>query len=113
MGDRAGEGEGLWKSRRHLSQTRKFPRSHTVPPINELSIVKEVGDRAGEGTAYGNLGSAHNRLGNFQEAIEYHNKCLSIVKEVGNRANEGKIYGNLGNVYCSLGKFQEAIEYHQ
>ena len=72
-----------------------------------------MGDRAGEGEAYGSLGDTYHKLGNFQEAIQYHNKCLSIVKEVGNRANEGKIYGNLGNVYCSLGKFQEAIEYTQ
>ena len=53
-------------------------------------IVKEVGDRAGEGKAYGNLGNAYHSLGKFQEAIEYHNQDLSIAKEVGDRAGEGK-----------------------
>ena len=64
-----------------------------------LSIAKEVGDRAGEGTAYGNLGNAYRSLGKFQEAIEYLNQCLSIAKEVGDRAGEGTAYGNLGNAY--------------
>ena len=69
-------------------------------------------DRAGEGTAYGNLGSAYVSLGKFEEAIEYTNKCLSIHKEVGDRAKEGRAYGNLGRACYSLGKFQEAIVYH-
>ena len=78
----------------------------------QLSVAKEVGDRAGEGGPYGNLGSAYLSLGKFQEAIEYYNKHLSIAKEVGDRAGEGRAYGKLGNAYLSLGKFQEAIEYH-
>ena len=77
-----------------------------------LLIAKEVSDRIGEGTAYRNLGNAYYRLGKFQEAIDYHIKCLSIAKEVGDRDGEGTAYGNLGNAYCSLGKFQEAIDYH-
>ena len=32
----------------------------------DLSIAKEVGDRAGEGRAYGNLGNAFSSLGNFK-----------------------------------------------
>ena len=77
-----------------------------------LSIVKEEGNRAEQGAAYGDLGNAFRGLGKFQEAIEYHNKALSIAKEVGDRALEARAYGNLGNAYESLGKFQEAIEYH-
>ena len=77
-----------------------------------MSIAKEVGDRAGEGKAYGNLGNAYCRLGNFKQGIEYHNQQLNIAKEVGDTAGEGKAYGSLGNAYCSLGNFKKAIEYH-
>ena len=66
-----------------------------------------------EGTAYGNLGNAYVRVGDFQKAIEYHERHLKISKEVGDRAGEGKAYGNLGNAYHSLGDFQKAIEYHE
>ena len=34
--------------------------------------AKEVGDRAGEGRACGNLGNAYQTLGDFCKAAEYH-----------------------------------------
>ena len=74
-------------------------------------IAKEVGDRAGEGCAYGHLGLVYQNLKEFQRAIEYHNQHLMIAKEVGNRACERIAYRNLGLVYHSLDEFQRAIEY--
>ena len=79
----------------------------------DLSIAKEVGDRAGEGMANGNLGNAYRRLGNFKRAIEYHEQHLSIAKEVGDRAGDGRAKSNLGAAYDSLGNFKRAIEYHE
>ena len=78
-----------------------------------LKISKEVGDRAGEGRAYGNLGNAYNSLGDFQKAIDYYERDLKISKEVGDRAGEGRTYGNLGVAYKNLGDFQKAIQYHE
>ena len=37
-----------------------------------LAIAREVGDRAGECGAYGNLGIAHKSMGDFSQAIAYH-----------------------------------------
>jgi hypothetical protein len=71
-----------------------------------------VGDRAGEGRAYANLGIAYDAQGDFNKAIEYHTMDLAIAKEVGDRAGEGTAYGNLGIVYQSQGDFSKAIEYH-
>ena len=72
-----------------------------------------MGDRAGEGGAYANLGNEFYSLGNFKRAIEYHKLHLSIAKEMGGRAGEGGAYANLGNAYFSLGNFKQAIEYHK
>ena len=72
-----------------------------------------MGDRAGEGRSYCNLGNAYHGLGDFKEAIEYHERHLNIAKEVGDRAGEGKSYCNLGNAYRNLGDFKKAIEYHE
>jgi tetratricopeptide (TPR) repeat protein len=69
-----------------------------------------VGNRAGEGRAYGGLGNAHDSLGDFAQAIKYHTQCLAIAKEVGNRAGEGKANGNLGNAHQSLGDFSQSIK---
>jgi tetratricopeptide (TPR) repeat protein len=41
------------------------------------AISKEVGDRAGEGIAYGNLGRAYDSLGDFSKAIKYHGQRLA------------------------------------
>ena len=68
-----------------------------------------MGDRAGEGGAYGNLGIAHESLGNFSQAIAYHTQHLAIAREVGDRAGEGKTYGNLGNAHYRMGDFSQAI----
>ncbi|CAH3149233.1 unnamed protein product [Porites lobata] len=79
----------------------------------QLNFAKKVGDRAGQGRAYCNLGNAYQSLGQFQQAIEYHKQHLSIAIEVGDRAGQGGAYGNLGNAYQSLGQFRQAMEYHK
>ena len=53
-----------------------------------MKIVKEIGDRAGEGTAYGHLGCSYQRMGDYRKAIEYLENHLKIAKEIGDRAGE-------------------------
>ena len=55
-----------------------------------------MGDRAGEGRAFGNLGNVYHSLGDFQKAMEYYERLLKISKEVGDRAGEGRAYVSLG-----------------
>ena len=38
----------------------------------KLQIAIEVGDRAGQGGACGNLGNVYDSMGDFRKAIEYH-----------------------------------------
>ena len=64
-----------------------------------LKIAIEIGDRGGEGGAYGNLGNAYHSLSDYLKAIEYHEKHLKIAIEIGDRDGEGRAYGNLGNAY--------------
>jgi tetratricopeptide (TPR) repeat protein len=61
-----------------------------------LAIAKKVGERSGEGRAYGNLGIAYQSQGDFNKAIEYHTQHLAIAKEVGGRAGEGRAYRESG-----------------
>ena len=53
-----------------------------------LKIAIEIGDRAGEGRAYGNLGNPYFSLGDFRKAIEYHEKHLKIAIEIGPEKEE-------------------------
>jgi len=43
-----------------------------------LSIVQELGDRAAQGRACGNLGNTHYLLGNFSQAIIYHQEVSFV-----------------------------------
>lgn len=48
-----------------------------------LILVKELGDHSAQGRACGNLGNTHYLLGNFSQAIQFHDEvkkkptCLS------------------------------------
>ena len=37
--------------------------------MKKLEIALEIGDRAGEGQAYGHLGNPYNLLGDFRKAL--------------------------------------------
>ena len=76
----------------------------------DLKIAIEIGDRAGEGRAYGNLGNAFKSLGDFQKGTEYNKKDLKIAIEIGDRAREGRAYHNIGNGYLKLGQFDIAVD---
>lgn len=43
-----------------------------------LCLVKELGDRAAQGRAYGNLGNTQYLLGNFVEAIKFHRQVRTL-----------------------------------
>jgi hypothetical protein len=72
-----------------------------------------VVDRAGEGKAYGNLGNAHESLGDFSNANKCHTQHLEIVKEVGDRAGEDRVYGNLGTGHMHLNEDVKAVAYFE
>ena len=69
----------------------------------------EIGDKAGEGAAYGNLGNAYQLVGDYRKAIEYHEKRLKIAEEIGDRTGEGRAYGSLGNAYQSLADLKKPM----
>ena len=60
-----------------------------------LAIETAIGDRKGDGTCYGNLGSVFQSLGQYDKAKEYYQKALVISSEIGDRGGEGSCYGNL------------------
>ncbi|XP_071010730.1 G-protein-signaling modulator 2-like isoform X6 [Oncorhynchus clarkii lewisi] len=78
-----------------------------------LSIVKDLRDRAAQGRTYGNLGNTHYLLGNFQRAVVAHGQRLLIAKEFGDRAAERRAYYNLGNAYIFLDQFEVAAEHYK
>ena len=78
-----------------------------------LSIAKELGDRAGEGKAYGNLGNAYRSLGDVKQAIVYHNQDLSIAKELGDPIGQAKACYCIGVVHEFLDSLMKALNYYR
>ena len=79
----------------------------------DLHNAKELGDSADEGRAYYNLGSTYHMMGDFSQAIKYHEEHLRIAKELKDKADEYRAYHDLGSAYDELGDFNRAIEYYK
>lgn len=83
----APELQGSWEGRPlagGLDRTWRAAAQTDLAPRRNLSLVKELGDRAAQGRACGNLGNTHYLLGSFAEATAFH-------KEVGRqRGGEGR-----------------------
>ncbi|WAR30581.1 GPSM2-like protein, partial [Mya arenaria] len=108
--DRIGEARALY----NLGNVYHAKGKHTGRSGNQdpgefpanLNIVQELGDRAAQGRACGNLGNTHYLLGNFSQAIIYH-------QEFGDKAAERRAYSNLGNAHIFLGEFEVAAEHYR
>ncbi len=65
---------------------------------------------------YNLLGLVYNELGEYDKAIEYHNKALAILAESPTPIefqSKATSMNNLGLVYLNLGQYQKAIPYFE
>ncbi|CAH3024005.1 unnamed protein product [Porites evermanni] len=76
-----------------------------------LCVYKEIEDKDGEASYYGNLGNVFESVGEYAKAEEYLHKALTINTEIGNRKGEASCYGNLGVVFANVGEYGKAEEY--
>ncbi|KAM9595014.1 G-protein-signaling modulator 1 isoform 3-T3 [Morphnus guianensis] len=132
QGDKVGEARALYNignvyhaKGKHLSWSMAQDPGYLPQEVKEtlqkaseyyernLSLVKELGDRAAQGRAYGNLGNTQYLLGNFSEAVAFHKERLAIAKEFGDKAAERRAYSNLGNAHIFLGRFDISAEYYK
>ena len=80
--------------------------------VPHLAIAKEVGDRAGEVMADGNLGNLYHSQGDSSMAVEYQTQHLAIAKEVGYREGGGVNVG-IGKCHTLLNEFVKAVAYYE
>ena len=65
-----------------------------------MEIAIEIGDRGGEGKAYGNLGNSYQGLGDYQKAIDCCEKLVKIplTMDIAVDGTEGKRFA----VYAAI-----------
>jgi tetratricopeptide (TPR) repeat protein/heme exporter protein D len=92
-------------------------RQHSRERIGWLEIAlaaaRRLKNRAYEGAALGNLGTAYRDLAETNRAIQLFEQALVIVRELSDRRGEGAALTNLGLAYADLGETNRAIEFHE
>ena len=78
-----------------------------------LVIVREIGDRQGEGDTLNNIGRVYRNLGQYPKALEFYQQALAIRQEIGDKAGQGTTLNNIGIVYNYLGQYPKALEFYQ
>ena len=76
-----------------------------------LAIQIRIGDKKGQASSYGNLGTVFQSLGQSDKAKEFLDKALAIRIQIGDKEGEASSYGNLGTVFQSIGESDKAKEY--
>ena len=63
--------------------------------------------------AYTTLGSAYQRLGQYETALSYRLKCLAIDEQMGDSTNISSSLSNLASIYLTIGQAAAAETYLQ
>eukprot|EP00074_Homo_sapiens_P062016 XP_011507556.1 tetratricopeptide repeat protein 24 isoform X2 [Homo sapiens] len=86
------------------SQLQLFPLA-VEAFLQALPLCWVPGEQA---TVLRNLGMAHNALGNYQEAREFHQKAADLHGSVGQRWEQGRSFGSLAFALSQLGDHKAA-----
>ena len=88
---------------KYLHRVLEYAQTHPADDTDELIA-----------TEYNNIGSVHNRKGEFDKALEYHLKALEIYeKSLGTEhAKTATSLNNIGSVYSNMGDDSTALVYH-
>lgn len=96
-----------------LSYEKDFIGSE-IETVKVLNVATEIKDQELIYECFVNLGISLSGLGNYEKALEYHQKSLSQIKNIKNENYkpilQAQAINNIGFVYLNLGKFKEAGE---
>ncbi|XP_042538086.1 tetratricopeptide repeat protein 24 isoform X1 [Dipodomys spectabilis] len=73
--------------------------------LQALPLCQEPGERA---TVLGNLGMAHNALGDYEEARDFHHKAANLHGSMGQRWEQGRSFSSLAFALSQLGDHKSA-----
>ena len=76
-----------------------------------LAILREIGDKKGEGTTLNNLSQIYQARGDYDTALDYLKQALAILREIGDKKGEGTTLNNLSQIYDARGDYDTALDY--
>jgi signal transduction histidine kinase len=75
-----------------------------------LQISKKESYKSGIARSLSNIGIAHRRLGDFDEAIVNHKKSIDLYEEINDKYGKSKVLQSLAITYGYIGDYNEALE---
>ena len=74
-----------------------------------INLSQQIAFDKGEASGYINLGSAHRKIGNYDQSIEAYHEALRVSQENQNTKDEARAYNGLGIAYNMKGDFDKAL----
>lgn len=78
-----------------------------------LSIFKQLEATFNVAEVYGNIGSAHRGLGQFDKAITWQSAALSMMQAIKFDGGESVALSKLGLTYSEIGQYEKAAQYYE
>jgi tetratricopeptide (TPR) repeat protein len=76
-----------------------------------LDIMKEIGDKAGEGATLNNISQIHHAKGDYATALNYLEQSLVIHQEISDKEGEGATLNNIATAAYAQGDYAAALNY--
>lgn len=76
-------------------------------------LLKNTASEDLKASAHNNLGAAHKRTGENEQAIQHYISALSIYEKTGNLKDAATVENNIGLLYQALEELDKAKEYHE
>jgi tetratricopeptide (TPR) repeat protein len=92
----------------------KMGQSEKAQRVCEILLEKETTESE-KAFIYNQLGQVKDNLGEYQEAIRFHEKAFAIQQQSlpPNHPDLASSYNNIGNVYDSMGDYSKALSSHE
>lgn len=81
--------------------------------LESIEVCKKIRYKKGLAKALNVAGLSYNSLGNYSEAIIFHNKAISVFAEINDSIGIAKAFHNIGFAYSVYGETDSTLKYFQ
>ncbi|XP_061198246.1 tetratricopeptide repeat protein 24-like isoform X2 [Saccostrea echinata] len=93
-----------------FTQRQKYDKAVSCFELALPMVEGPEGDEKQMAVLLQNLGATYNFLGNYQKAVEYHEKAGDMYARLRNRNSQGQCFANMAFAYSQLGDITNAGE---
>ncbi|XP_062578947.1 tetratricopeptide repeat protein 24-like isoform X4 [Saccostrea cucullata] len=93
-----------------FTQRQKYDQAVSCFELALPMVEGPEGDEKQMAVLLQNLGATYNFLGNYQKAVEYHEKAGDMYARLRNRNSQGQCFANMAFAYSQLGDIANAGE---